>query len=112
MLGVTSAIVGAGLSDSVALLTDGRFSGATRGFCVGHVAPEAAVGGPIAAVEEGDTIRIDIAKRTIDLEVPGNYVRERLTKWKTPEPRYRSGVFAKYVALVGSASEGALTTPV
>jgi len=111
MLGVTSAIVGAGLSDSVALLTDGRFSGATRGFCVGHVAPEAAVGGPIAAVEEGDTIHIDIQKRTINLEVSDTTVRERLKKWKTPEPRYRSGVFAKYVALVGSASEGALTTP-
>ncbi len=111
MLGVTSAIVGAGLSDSVALLTDGRFSGATRGFCVGHVAPEAAVGGPIAAVQEGDTIHIDIANRTINLEVPENVVRERLAKWKAPEPRYRSGVFAKYVALVGSASEGALTTP-
>jgi len=111
MLGVTSAIVGAGLSESVALLTDGRFSGATRGFCVGHVAPEAAVGGPIAAVEEGDTIHIDIANRTINLEIPENVLRERLAKWKKPEPRYRSGVFAKYVALVGSASEGALTTP-
>jgi dihydroxy-acid dehydratase len=111
MLGVTSAIVGAGLSDSVALLTDGRFSGATRGFCVGHVAPEAAVGGPIAAVEEGDTIFIDIANRVINLEVPGDVVQQRLAKWKAPEPRYRSGVFAKYVALVGSASEGALTTP-
>jgi dihydroxy-acid dehydratase len=112
MLQVTSKIVGAGLSDSVALLTDGRFSGATRGFCVGHVAPEAQVGGPIAAVEEGDTIHIDIANRTINLEVPEHVVRERLAKWKAPEPRYRSGVFAKYVALVGSASEGALTTPV
>jgi dihydroxy-acid dehydratase len=111
MLGVTSAIVGAGLSDSVALLTDGRFSGATRGFCVGHVAPEAAVGGPIAAVQEGDIIHIDIANRTINLEIPENVLRERLAKWKKPEPRYRSGVFAKYVALVGSASEGALTTP-
>jgi len=111
MLGVTSAIVGAGLSESVALLTDGRFSGATRGFCVGHVAPEAAVGGPIASVEEGDTIHIDIQKRTINLEVSDTMIRERLKKWKTPEPRYRSGVFAKYVALVGSASEGALTTP-
>jgi dihydroxy-acid dehydratase len=111
MLGVTSAIVGAGLSESVALITDGRFSGATRGFCVGHVAPEAAVGGPIAALEEGDTIRIDIQKRTIDLEIPEATLRERLKKWKAPEPRYRTGVFAKYVALVGSASEGALTTP-
>jgi len=111
MLGVTSAIVGAGLSESVALLTDGRFSGATRGFCVGHVAPEAAVGGPIAAVEEGDTIFLDIANRKIDLEIPAETLAARLAKWKAPEPRYRSGVFAKYVALVGSASQGALTTP-
>jgi dihydroxy-acid dehydratase len=111
MLGVTSAIVGAGLSESVALITDGRFSGATRGFCVGHIAPEAAVGGPIAAVEEGDTISLDIQKRTIDLEVPQSTLKERLAKWKTPAPRYSTGVFAKYVALVGSASEGALTTP-
>jgi dihydroxy-acid dehydratase len=111
MLGVTSAIVGAGLSESVALITDGRFSGATRGFCVGHIAPEAAMRGPIAAVEEGDSILLDIENRKIDLEVPANVVEDRLKKWKTPEPRYRSGVFAKYVALVGSASEGAVTTP-
>jgi dihydroxy-acid dehydratase len=109
MLGVTSAIVGAGLSENVALITDGRFSGATRGFCVGHVAPEAAVGGPIAAVEEGDIIRLDIKKRGIDLEVPASVLAERLKNWKAPEPRYRTGVFAKYVALVGSASEGAVT---
>ena len=111
MLGVTSAIVGAGLSESVALITDGRFSGATRGFCVGHIAPEAAVGGPIAGVEEGDIINLDIQKRTIDLEVPQSTLQDRLTKWKAPAPRYSTGVFAKYVALVGSASEGALTTP-
>src|SRR5271155_4154658 len=112
MLLVTAAIAGiAELSETVALITDGRFSGATRGLMAGHVAPEAAVGGPIAAVEEGDTIHIDIANRTINLEVPEQVVRERLAKWKTPEPRYRTGVFAKYVALVGSASEGALTTP-
>lgn len=111
MLGVTSAIVGAGLSESVALITDGRFSGATRGFCVGHIAPEAAVGGPIAAVEEGDTINLDIKKRTIDLEIPQSALEERLKKWKTPAPHYSTGVFAKYVALVGSASEGAVTTP-
>jgi dihydroxy-acid dehydratase len=111
MLGVTSAIVGAGLSESVALITDGRFSGATRGFCVGHIAPEAAVGGPIAAVEEGDVINLDIQKRTIDLEIPQSLLQDRLSKWKAPSPRYRSGVFAKYIALVGSASEGALTTP-
>src|SRR5579864_429664 len=111
MLGVTSAIVGAGLSATVALITDGRFSGATRGFCVGHIAPEAAVGGPIAAVEEGDIIRLDIARRTINLEIPQATLQDRLKKWKTPAPRYSTGVFAKYVALVGSASEGALTTP-
>jgi len=111
MLGVTSAIVGAGLSESVALITDGRFSGATRGFCVGHIAPEAAVGGPIAAVEEGDVINLDIQKRIIDLEIPQSTLQDRLKKWKAPVPRYRTGVFAKYVALVGSASEGALTTP-
>jgi dihydroxy-acid dehydratase len=111
MLGVTSAIVGAGLSESVALITDGRFSGATRGFCVGHIAPEAAVGGPIAAVEEGDVINLDIKNRIIALEVSQSTLQERLHKWKAPAPRYRTGVFAKYVALVGSASEGALTTP-
>jgi dihydroxy-acid dehydratase len=111
MLGVTSAIVGSGLSDSVALVTDGRFSGATKGFMAGHIAPEAAVGGPIAAVEEGDTIYLDIAKQIINLEIPASTLQERLSKWKTPEPRYRSGVFAKYVALVGSAAEGAITNP-
>jgi dihydroxy-acid dehydratase len=111
MLGVTSAIVGAGLSETVALITDGRFSGATRGFCVGHIAPEAAVGGPIAAVAEGDVINLDIQKRTIDLDVPETTLQDRLKRWKAPAPRYSSGVFAKYIALVGSASEGALTTP-
>jgi dihydroxy-acid dehydratase len=111
MLGVTSAIVGAGLSEDVALVTDGRFSGATRGFMVGHVAPEAAVGGPIAAVAEGDVILLDIEKRSINLEVPADVIERRLQKWKAPEPRYRTGVFAKYVALVSSASEGAVTTP-
>src|SRR5579872_4700281 len=110
MLGVTSAIVGAGLSESVALITDGRFSGATRGFMVGHISPEAAMGGPIAAVEEGDTINLDIEKRSIDIEIDAATLHDRLSKWKTPEPRYRSGVFAKYVALVGPASEGAVTS--
>jgi dihydroxy-acid dehydratase len=110
MLGVTGAIVGAGLGDSVALLTDGRFSGATRGFMIGHVAPEAAVGGPIAVVEEGDIINIDIEQRIIDLEVAPATVTERLSKWTAPAPRYETGVFAKYVALVGSASEGAVTS--
>ena len=111
MLGVTGAIVGAGLSDSVALLTDGRFSGATRGFMAGHVAPEAANGGPIAAIQEGDTILIDIENRKIDLEVPAAEIAERLSRWKAPEVRYKTGVFAKYTALVGSASQGAMTNP-
>jgi dihydroxy-acid dehydratase len=110
MLGVTGAIVGAGLSESVALLTDGRFSGATRGFMVGHVSPEAAAGGPIAAVREGDIITIDIEKRTIDLEVAPEEIEARLQSWRAPEPRYKTGVFAKYVALVSSASVGAVTS--
>jgi dihydroxy-acid dehydratase len=110
MLGVTGAIVGAGLGDSVAMLTDGRFSGATRGFMVGHVAPEAAVGGPIAAVQEGDIVDIDIDRRAIDLEVKPEVVAERLKGWKAPRPRYETGVFAKYVALVSSAAEGAITS--
>lgn len=109
MLGVTGAIVGAGLSDSVALLTDGRFSGATRGFMVGHVAPEAQNGGPIAAVEEGDTICINIERATIELEVSPEEVARRLQGWKAPEMRYKTGVFAKYCATVSSASEGAVT---
>jgi dihydroxy-acid dehydratase len=109
MLGVTSAIVGAGLGDSVALLTDGRFSGATRGLMAGHVAPEAAVGGPIAAVREGDIIEIDIEKRTINLEIPAEELASRLREWKAPAPRYKTGVFAKYVAMVSSAAEGAVT---
>jgi len=109
MLGVTGAIVGAGLSDSVALLTDGRFSGATRGFMVGHVAPEAQNGGPIAAVEEGDIICINIEKATIDLEVSAEEIARRLQSWKPQPMRYQTGVFAKYCATVSSASEGAVT---
>jgi dihydroxy-acid dehydratase len=109
MLGVTGAIVGAGLSESVALMTDGRFSGATHGFMAGHVAPEAASGGPIAAVREGDSISIDITKRTIDLEISAEELDRRLREWKAPEPKYRSGVFQKYVKLVGSAAQGAVT---
>ena len=111
MLGVTGAIVGAGLGESVALLTDGRFSGATRGFMAGHVAPEAARGGPIAAVEEGDMIVFDINARRLDVEVSEAVLQERLSKWQEPAPRYLSGVFAKYAALVSSASEGAITQP-
>jgi dihydroxy-acid dehydratase len=109
MLSVTGAIVGAGLSDSVALLTDGRFSGATHGFMAAHIAPEAARGGPIAAVREGDTIVIDAAKRRLDLEVSDDELKRRLADWRPPAPRYTSGVFAKYAALVSSASHGAVT---
>jgi len=109
MLGVTSAIVGAGLADTTGLVTDGRFSGATRGFMVGHVAPEAAVGGPLAAVHEGDIIAIDIEKCTIELEVPAAEIAARLKDWKPREGRYKTGVFHKYVRLVGSASKGAVT---
>ena len=109
MLGVTGAIVGEGLSESVALVTDGRFSGATHGFMVAHVVPEAANGGPIAAVREGDAIAIDADAGTIDLDVPPEVIRQRLASWSAPAPRYKSGVFAKYCALVASASEGAVT---
>lgn len=110
MLGVTSAIVGQGLSESVALVTDGRFSGATRGFMVGHIAPEAAVGGPIAAVHEGDSITIDIVSRQINLNIPAAELESRLAAYTRPTPKYTSGVMAKYVALVGSASDGAVTS--
>jgi dihydroxy-acid dehydratase len=112
MLGVTGAIMGAGLGDTTALLTDGRFSGATRGFMVGHVAPEAVDGGPIAFVENGDIISIDIEKCTIDLEVDEAVLAERRAKWTAPEPKYKVGVFAKYIKTVGSASEGAITSKI
>lgn len=109
MLGVTAAVVGAGLGESVALLTDGRFSGATRGLMVGHVAPEAAQGGPIAAIKEGDKIILDIEKRRLDVDLSESDIRERLLEWTAPKPKYLSGVFAKYSALVSSASDGAVT---
>jgi len=109
MLAVTGAIVGAGLGESVALITDGRFSGATRGFCIGHVAPEAARGGPIAAVRDGDVIAIDAGGRKLDLEVADNVLRERLAAWRPPQPRYERGVMAKYARIVSSASTGAVT---
>ncbi len=111
MLGVTGAIVGAGLGETVALLTDGRFSGATRGLMVGHVSPEAARGGPIAALQEGDTIIFDIEARRLDVELTGAEIAARLSNWVEPSPRYTGGVFAKYAALVSSASEGAITRP-
>jgi dihydroxy-acid dehydratase len=104
-------LVGQGLGESVALLTDGRFSGATRGLMVGHVSPEAARGGPIAAIREGDMITLDIKARRLDMEVSDAEIRQRLAGWKEPEPRYKTGVFAKYAASVSSASEGAITSP-
>src|ERR1700688_2139729 len=109
MLGVTAALVGEGLGESVALLTDGRFSGATHGLMVGHVAPEAAGGGPIAAIKNGDRITFDIAKRRLDVGLSAAELKSRLKKWKAPKPHYATGVFAKYAALVSSASQGAIT---
>ena len=109
MLGVTGAIVGAGLGESVALLTDGRFSGATRGMMAGHVAPEAAKGGPIAIVHDGDTILFDEKNRRLELEVDAEEIASRLTEWTPPEPKFRRGVMAKYARLVSSAAQGAVT---
>jgi dihydroxy-acid dehydratase len=109
MLGVTAALVGAGLGDSVALITDGRFSGATHGLMAGHVAPEAAHGGPIAAARDGDTIVFDVDARRLDLEISEQELKSRLAQWTAPSPRYKSGVMAKYAKLVSSASEGAVT---
>src|SRR2546421_918945 len=111
MLGVTGAIVGAGLGETVALLTDGRFSGATRGLMVGHVAPEAASGGPLAALRDGDIVTIDIEARRLDAELSDAEFTARLANWQRPAPHYTSGVFAKYAALVSSAAEGAITQP-
>jgi dihydroxy-acid dehydratase len=109
MLGVTAALVGAGLGERVALLTDGRFSGATKGLMAGHVAPEAAAGGPIALVQEGDMVRFDLPSRRLDLLVDEEELARRRARWQAPAPRHRSGVFAKYAATVASASEGAVT---
>jgi dihydroxy-acid dehydratase len=109
MLSVTSALVGEGLGDTVALLTDGRFSGGTHGLMIGHVAPEAALGGPIALVEESDEIVIDVDRKALDLNVDAKILAARAKRWKPPAPRYASGVMAKYAALVSSASEGAVT---
>jgi dihydroxy-acid dehydratase len=109
MLQVTAALVGAGLGDSVALLTDGRFSGATHGFMAGHVAPEAANGGPIAAINNGDIIAFDIPKRTLNVKLSDAEIQRRLSAWKPPQPRFTSGVMAKYALLVSSSSLGAIT---
>ena len=110
MLSVTGALVGAGLGESVALLTDGRFSGATHGLMAGHVAPEAAKGGPIAALRNGDIIVFDVAARTLNVELTRKEIDARLRKWKPPVPRYTAGVMAKYARHVSSASEGAVTS--
>ncbi len=109
MLGVTSALVGAGLGDSVALITDGRFSGATHGLMAGHVAPEASKGGPIAIVQNGDTVVLDINARRLDIQLSDSEIQDRLKSWSPPPPRYTRGVMAKYAKLVSSASDGAIT---
>ena len=111
MLAVTAALVGQGLGESVALLTDGRFSGATRGLMAGHIAPEAAIGGPISLLRDGDRISFDIAARHLDVKLSATEFTQRRAKWRPPAPRYTSGVMAKYAQLVSSASEGAVTTP-
>jgi dihydroxy-acid dehydratase len=111
MLAVTAALVGEGLGDSVALLTDGRFSGATHGLMAGHVAPEAANGGPIAAVKDGDTITFDIPNRQLNVGLTTAEIQKRLASWKPPTPRFSNGVMAKYALLVSSPSLGAVTTP-
>jgi dihydroxy-acid dehydratase len=110
MLAVTAAIAGAGLGDQVALLTDGRFSGATRGLMAGHVAPEAARGGPISAVHDGDAIIFDVKSRTLTLDIPEGELAARLKAWKAPAPRFSSGVMAKYARSVASAAAGAVTS--
>jgi dihydroxy-acid dehydratase len=112
MLHVTAAIVGEGLGDEIALVTDGRFSGATHGLMVGHVSPEAVRGGPLAALRDGDTVAIDVESRELRVELSDDELAARLADWAPPPPRYSDGVFAKYAVLVSSASEGAVTRPV
>jgi dihydroxy-acid dehydratase len=111
MLAVTGAMKGAGRGADCALVTDGRFSGGTHGFCVGHVAPEAVDGGPIAFVADGDRIIIDVPARTIDVDVDQATLNERRAGWKLPQPRYTTGVLAKYAKLVTGAERGAITQP-
>ncbi|MEM2160856.1 MAG: dihydroxy-acid dehydratase, partial [Candidatus Nitrosotenuis sp.] len=112
MLAVTAALVGQGLGEKVAMVTDGRFSGATRGFMIGHVAPEAFVGGNIALVQDGDRIEIDTETNRIDLMVSPDELENRRKAWKPRKPNYESGALAKYASLVGSAAQGAVTSPV
>ncbi len=109
MLAVTSALVGQGHGDDVMLITDGRFSGASRGFCVGHIAPEAMVGGPIAILRDGDRITLDVPNRTLDVDLSNAEIERRLDGWTAPPPRYTSGALAKYARIVSSASTGAVT---
>jgi dihydroxy-acid dehydratase len=109
MLAVTAAVAGAGLGSDVALITDGRFSGATKGYSVGHIAPEAFVGGPIALVHDGDRIDIDVEARSIHLAVDDETLAQRRADWTQPEPHYKTGALAKYAKLVGGAEHGAVT---
>ncbi len=109
MLQVTAAIVGEGLGEQVALLTDGRFSGATRGLMVGHVAPEAVAGGPIAALRDGDEVTIDVERRVLEVALTDEQIAARIAEYRAPEPEYRTGVLAKYARSVSSASQGAIT---
>ncbi|KAA3636258.1 MAG: dihydroxy-acid dehydratase, partial [Armatimonadetes bacterium] len=110
MLQVTAAIIGEGLGETVALVTDGRFSGATRGMMIGHVCPEAVSGGPIALIKDGDIITIDAEARTIDVDLSADEIERRLADWSPPEPRYTGGVMGRYSRTVGSASNGAVLT--
>jgi dihydroxy-acid dehydratase len=111
MLSTTAALYGQGMGDKVALITDGRFSGATRGFCIGHVGPEAAVCGPIGLVRDGDMITLDAEEGIIDLEVSEEELAERAKEWTPPSPNFESGCIWKYAQLVGAAREGAVTHP-
>ena len=111
MLQVTAALIGEGLGDDVALMTDGRFSGATHGFMAGHVSPEAVRGGPIGAIQEGDIVVFDVDARRLDVELSDDEIAERLRNVQHPEPLYPKGVLAKYAASVSSASDGAITRP-
>ena len=109
MLSPTATIAGMGLSESVALITDGRFSGGTRGPCIGHISPEAMEGGPIAAIREGDRIRIDIPARRLDLLISDEEMKKRLSKWKPPKPKITKGYLSRYARMVSSAGKGAVT---
>ncbi len=109
MLAPTSAVMGKGLGEKVALITDGRFSGGTHGFVVGHITPEAFSGGPLAIIEDGDEILIDAENNKLELLIDDSAIAQRLSNWKQPTPRYKKGVLAKYAKLVHSASEGAIT---